>query len=85
MPHLYVPDNLRPVVRPAEAMGRRELVMLLCGAMLSWPLTARAQQRVTSVIGVLAPNPKVFETLTVERDLAALGWQAEHTSTFYSG
>jgi hypothetical protein len=28
--------------------------------------------------GVLAPNPKVFETLLVERDLAALGWQAEH-------
>jgi putative ABC transport system substrate-binding protein len=78
MPHLYVPDYLRPVVRPAEAMGRRELVMLLGGAMLSWPLTARAQQRLTSVIGVLAPNPKVFETLTVERDLAALGWQAEH-------
>src|SRR5438067_3336444 len=30
------------------------------------------------VIGVLAPNPKVFETLKVERDLAALGWQTAH-------
>ena len=28
------------------------------------------------VIGILAPNPKVLATLTVERDLAALGWTA---------
>ena len=27
------------------------------------------------MIGVLAPNSKVFATLTLERDLAAFGWQ----------
>src|SRR6266851_2024079 len=34
-------------------------------------LVVRAQQKAMQVIGVLAPNPKVFETLTLERDLAA--------------
>jgi putative ABC transport system substrate-binding protein len=29
------------------------------------------------VIGLLAPNPKVFATLTLERDLAEFGWEAE--------
>ena len=31
------------------------------------------------MIGVLAPSPKVFATLSLERDLAALGWQPERT------
>jgi len=58
-------------------MRRRELMLLLGGA-ITVPRTLRAQQKAMPVIGVLAPNPKVFETLMVERDLAALGWQAEH-------
>ena len=35
------------------------------------PRALRAQQKATLVIGILAPNPKVFATLTLERDLAA--------------
>ena len=41
------------------------------------PRSLAAQQGCCRVIGVLAPNSKVFATLTLERDLAALGWQSE--------
>ena len=58
-------------------MRRRELMLLLGGAMTA-ASGLRAQQKAMPVVGLLAPNPKVFETLMVERDLAALGWQAEH-------
>jgi putative ABC transport system substrate-binding protein len=56
-------------------MGRRQFMFLLAGA-TTVPRALRAQQKATPVISILAPNPKVFATLTVERDLAALGWEA---------
>ena len=56
-------------------MRRRQLLLLLTGA-LTAGRALHAQQKAMPVIGILAPNPKVFATLTVERDLAALGWEA---------
>ncbi len=51
-------------------MNQRDL-LILGGTAIAWPLVVRAQQKAMQVIGVLAPNPKVFETLMLERDLAA--------------
>jgi len=56
-------------------MRRRRLFALFGGAAVSFPFAAAAQNGCCRVIGVLAPNSKVFATLTLERDLAAFGWQ----------
>jgi putative ABC transport system substrate-binding protein len=58
-------------------MRRREWIALLGGIVAIGPRALAAQQGCCRAIGVLAPNPKVFATLTLERDLAALGWQSE--------
>jgi putative tryptophan/tyrosine transport system substrate-binding protein len=60
-------------------MTRRELMLLLGGAMTA-ARTLRAEQKAMPVIGILAPNPKVLATLAVQRDLAALGWEAGRNS-----
>jgi putative tryptophan/tyrosine transport system substrate-binding protein len=36
---------------------RRELLIVLGGVVVSWPLTARAQQKAMPVIGVLSSGP----------------------------
>jgi putative ABC transport system substrate-binding protein len=41
----------------------------------AWPVPVHAQQKGMRVIGLLAPNPKVFATLTMESDLAEFGWK----------
>src|ERR1700730_16368884 len=57
-------------------MRRREFVKYAGAAAAAWPLPGHAQKGMR-VIGLLAPNPKVFATLTMERDLAEFGWEAE--------
>jgi putative tryptophan/tyrosine transport system substrate-binding protein len=54
-------------------MQRRAFFTLLGGA-LGWPLVVQAQQKGMRIIGVLGPNPKVFESLNLEQDLTELGW-----------
>jgi putative ABC transport system substrate-binding protein len=54
-------------------MQRRAFFTLLGGA-VGWPMVVQAQQKGIRIIGVLGPNPKVFETLNLEQDLTELGW-----------
>ena len=56
-------------------MRRRGFITLLGGAVLA-PWVAAAQQGCCRLVGVLMPNPKVFETLRLEANLGKLGWQA---------
>ncbi len=58
-------------------MRRRELILGLGGGVFARPLSAQAQQKAMAVVGVLMPNPTVWVTLTLEADLAALGWQSD--------
>lgn len=58
-------------------MRRREFVKYAGAVAAAWPVPAHAQQKGMQVIGLLAPNPKVFATLTMESDLAEFGWEAE--------
>jgi putative tryptophan/tyrosine transport system substrate-binding protein len=58
---------------------RRDWIALLGGLVAIGPRALAAQQGCCRVIGVLAPNPKVFATLSLEADLAALGWHPERT------
>ena len=43
-------------------------------AAVVWSAAGRAQQGCCRTIGLLAPNPRVFATLDLERDFAAFGW-----------
>src|ERR1700680_291418 len=58
-------------------MRRREFVKYAGATVAAWPAPGHAQRKGVRVIGLLAPNPKVFATLTMERDLAEFGWEAE--------
>ena len=55
-------------------MRRREFIGLIGGAAATWSIRARAQQGCCRTVGLLAPNPRVFATLDLERDFAAFGW-----------
>src|SRR5262245_27469305 len=56
-------------------MNRRAFISLLLGAAAAWPLTARAQQRAPSVIGVFASGSAVAFAARV----AAFRWGVSET------
>src|SRR5205823_7213499 len=61
--------------RRGHRMRRRDMLAAL--ALLAVvPNRVTAQQACCRLIGLLAPNPKVFETIELERDLRALGWES---------
>src|SRR5579864_9409090 len=57
-----------------EMMYRRAFLIAASAAALI-PKTPAAQQGCCRVVGVLAPNPKVFATLNMEGDFRELGWE----------
>ena len=66
-------------------MRRRELITLLSGAVVAWPLVARAQRAVKRpIIGFFSPNTRLvalpWTTAFVQR-LRELGWIEDRTVT----
>jgi putative ABC transport system substrate-binding protein len=61
---------------------RRDFITLLGGA-ATWPLAARAQDRLP-VVGVLRINPRDFETFAepFRRDMKELGWEERRNVRF---
>ena len=58
-------------------MRRREFIKYVGAIATASPVPVRAQQNGMRVIGLLAPNPKVLATVTMESDLAEFGWEAK--------
>jgi ABC-type uncharacterized transport system substrate-binding protein len=58
-------------------MKRREFITLIGGAVVGWPLAARAQRGVMPVVGVLRPNPKDTDQFPepFRRYMRAIGWE----------
>ncbi len=58
-------------------MRRRELMLLLGGAAISWPRALRAQQKAMPVIGVLStasPNPVASPLAAFRQGLSETGY-----------
>src|SRR5262249_35025002 len=59
------------------SMLRREVISLIGGAVVGWPLTARAQQKAMSVIGFLgsgSPGPNSLYVAAFRQGLSAAGF-----------
>src|SRR3974390_3547619 len=76
----YDPAAALHLCRRGHRVRRREFITLIRGAVLSWPLAARAQQpkrvrRIGVLIGFAETDPAVQSWLATFRGaLAKLGW-----------
>ena len=61
---------------PFDRLRRRDLIRLLGGAVIVWPLAAQAQ-RPLPMIGILRINPREAEIFAepFRRDMKELGWE----------